>query len=109
MNYLDYKYYFFIGVGGIGMSSLAKYLAINNKNIAGYDREKTLITKNLEDLGAKIHYKSNVSRIPVSFKCSEKTLVIYTPAISFDNEEFNYFKQNKFLVLKRSDVLSPPQ
>ena len=64
------------------------------------------MTKNLEDQGAKIHYISNKSSIPVSFKSSEKTLVIYTPAINFDNEEFNFFKQNDFLILKRSDVLS---
>ena len=56
MNYLDYKYYFFIGAGGIGMSSLAKYLAINNKNIAGYDREKTELTCNLEKIGIDILY-----------------------------------------------------
>ena len=106
MEIKNFQKIYLLGIGGIGMSSIAQFFLQNGKNVAGYDREKTELTKNLEDLGAKIHYKSNVSKIPVSFKCSEKTLVIYTPAINFDNEEFNYFKQNKFLVLKRSDVLS---
>ena len=95
-----------IGCQVLGMSSIAQFFLQNGKNVAGYDREKTVLTKNLEDQGAKIHYKSNISSIPVSFKCSEKTLVIYTPAINFDNEEFIFFKHNDFLILKRSDVLS---
>ena len=106
MEIKNFQKIYLLGIGGIGMSSIAQFFLQNGKNVAGYDREKTELTKNLEDLGAKIHYKSNISKIPVSFKCSEKTLVIYTPAINFDNKEFIYFKQNKFLVLKRSDVLS---
>ena len=55
MKYQDYKYYFFIGISGIGMSSLAKYLNLKNKQIAGYDREKTEISKNLEKAGIDIY------------------------------------------------------
>ena len=85
MKYQDYKYYFFIGVGGIGMSSLAKYLAIKNKNIAGYDREKTELTCNLEKIGVDILYDFDINNINKSFRDPTKTLVIYTPAISHDN------------------------
>ena len=106
MKYQDYKYYFFIGIGGIGMSSLAKYLAIKNKNIAGYDREKTELTCNLEKIGIDILYDFDINNIEKSFKNPTKTLVIYTPAISNDNLLFKFFKDLHFTIIKRSDLLA---
>ena len=106
MKYQDYKYYFFIGIGGIGMSSLAKYLAIKNKNIVGYDREKTELTCNLEKIGIDILYDFDINNIDKSFKDPTKTLVIYTPAISNDNLLFKFFKDLHFTIIKRSDLLA---
>ena len=106
MNYQDYKYYFFIGIGGIGMSSLANYLKIKNKKIAGYDREKTNISKNLENIGIEIIYNYDFNKINNKFKDSDSTLVVYTPAISNEDVIFKFFKDFNFIMIKRSDLLA---
>ena len=96
---------YFIGIGGIGMSALARYFVANNKQVAGYDKTPTVITQALENLGAKIHFNDNILEIDVSFLNSETTLIVYTPAIPSNHSELNYFKANGFNVLKRSAVL----
>lgn len=96
---------YFIGIGGIGMSAIARYFAANNKVVAGYDKTPSLITKSLEELGVTIHFEDAVKNIPISFLEKEKTLVVYTPAIPADHKEFNYFVNNKFTVLKRAEIL----
>ena len=106
MKYRDYKYYFFIGIGGIGMSSLAKYLNLKNKKIAGYDREKTAISNNLEKTGIDIIYNYDFDNINQNFKNCELTLVVYTPAISEDDLIFKFFKNSNFIIIKRSDLLA---
>ena len=106
MNYQDYKYYFFIGIGGIGMSSLANYLKIKNKKIAGYDREKTNVSKNLENIGIEIIYNYDFNKINNKFKDSDSTLVVYTPAISNEDVIFKFFKDFNFIMIKRSDLLA---
>ena len=70
--------YYFIGIGGIGMSSIAKYLLANNFKVGGYDLTKTVITKSLEKSGVEINYKDDLKSIPSSFK-NQSVLVIYTP------------------------------
>ena len=67
MEIKSFEKIYLLGIGGIGMSSIAQFFLQNGKNVAGYDREKTVLTKNLEDQGAKIHYESNISSIPVSY------------------------------------------
>ncbi|MGB0980953.1 MAG: UDP-N-acetylmuramate--L-alanine ligase [Winogradskyella sp.] len=96
---------YFIGIGGIGMSALARYFLANNKLVAGYDKTPSALTEALENLGAKIHFNDTVSEIDASFLNSEKTLIVYTPAIPSDHSQLNYFKNKGFTVLKRSAVL----
>lgn len=96
---------YFIGIGGIGMSAIARYFVANGKQVAGYDKTPTEITKALEDLGVKIHFEDNIEHINSEFLDPENTLVVYTPAIPKGHSEFNYFKAHNFNVLKRSEVL----
>jgi UDP-N-acetylmuramate--alanine ligase len=96
---------FFIGIGGIGMSAIARYFAANGKKVAGYDKTPSQITLGLEELGAEIHFDDAVKNIPISFLNTKKTLVVYTPAIAKNNAELNYFLENGFTVLKRSEIL----
>jgi UDP-N-acetylmuramate--alanine ligase len=106
MSYLEYKNYYFIGIGGIGMSAMAEYVLSINKNIAGYDREESFSTNRLESLGIKIINQDNPDYINLKFKENKKTLVVYTPAISSSNSILKYFKKNKFKIIKRSDLLA---
>lgn len=96
---------YFIGIGGIGMSALARYFVANKKFVAGYDKTRTEITDDLESLGVKIHFDDDLKQIDSRFLNPETTLIIYTPAIPKSHKELNYFKDNKFEVLKRSTVL----
>ena len=73
--------YYFIGIGGIGMSSIAKYLITNNFIVGGYDLTKTELTKTLEKSGVKINYNEDLKSVPSLFK-KEDVIVIFTPAIS---------------------------
>lgn len=96
---------FFIGIGGIGMSAIARYFAANGKAVAGYDKTPSQITTDLETLGVEIHFLDDVKNIPITFLNKDKTLVVYTPAISKNHNQLNYFLNNNFKVLKRSEIL----
>ncbi|WP_347173612.1 UDP-N-acetylmuramate--L-alanine ligase [Polaribacter uvawellassae] len=96
---------YFIGIGGIGMSALARYFKVNGKNVAGYDKTQTNITVGLEELGIAIHFEDSVENIPANFLSKEKTLVVFTPAIPKDHIEYNYLKNAGFTILKRAEVL----
>lgn len=96
---------YFLGIGGIGMSNLARFFMYKGKKVAGYDRAETPLTKDLVKEGATIHYIDDVGLIPGYCKNPSETLVVYTPAISMDNEEVAYFHQNGFTVRKRAQVL----
>ena len=96
---------YFIGIGGIGMSALARYFSVNGNKVAGYDRVRSGITDSLIDLGIEIHFEDDENKIPLDFKNPKSTLVVYTPAIPNDHKELNYFKTKGFQVLKRSQVL----
>lgn len=91
---------YFIGIGGIGMSALARYFIGLGMEVHGYDRTETELTKALAAEGMLIHYTDNVSYIP-----NGVDLVIFTPAVPKDHTELIYFQQNNFPVLKRSEVL----
>ena len=86
MKYLEYKNYFFVGIGGIGMSALAKYLYEINKNISGYDKVESSITQQLCERGIGISYIINESIKELQKFNPRNTLIIYTPAISNDNK-----------------------
>lgn len=104
-NNLKWEAIYFIGIGGVGMSAIARYFLSNGKKVAGFDKTATTITNSLEELGAEIHFEDAVSNIPASFLEVKNTLVVYTPAISKNHNELNYFEQHEFKVLKRAAIL----
>ncbi|WP_378182490.1 UDP-N-acetylmuramate--L-alanine ligase [Aquimarina sp. SS2-1] len=101
----DIKNIYFIGIGGIGMSALARYFKFLGKDVAGYDKTPTQITSDLEELGILIHFKDDIKAIPKEFLNLDETLVIYTPAIPISHQELNYLKDRGFLIKKRAEVL----
>ena len=105
MNLKNINNVYFIGIGGIGMSALARYFQANGKRVAGYDKTQTEITAVLSDLGIKVHFNDAIENISPAYQDIEKTLVVYTPAIPSAHTELNYFKNNGFSVLKRSQIL----
>ncbi|TSE09983.1 MULTISPECIES: UDP-N-acetylmuramate--L-alanine ligase [Aquimarina] len=96
---------YFIGIGGIGMSALARYFKFLGKNVGGYDKTPTQITVDLQKLGVDIHFEDNIDLIPKVFLNKENTLIVYTPAIPKDHKEFVYVQDNGFLIQKRAEVL----
>lgn len=92
---------FFIGVGGIGMSAIARYLVLENKDVFGYDRTETKLTKKLEAEGVNISYEDKAELIPEHID-----IVIYTPAIPENNEVYSWFKKHQYRMLKRSEALA---
>lgn len=107
MNLNLYKHIYLLGIGGIGMSALARYFNAKGKEVSGYDKRKTPLTESLEKEGVCIHYKDDVSQISEKVKAAKfnEILVIYTPAIDQKNTEFHYFKNKGMMPLKRSEVL----
>ncbi|MDO5970796.1 UDP-N-acetylmuramate--L-alanine ligase [Flavivirga aquimarina] len=105
MNLNNIHNIYFVGIGGIGMSALARYFHENNKCVAGYDKTQTEITDSLETMGIAVHFEDLVDNIPSPFLNKEKTLVVYTPAIPKDHLELTYFNTNEYQVLKRSQIL----
>jgi UDP-N-acetylmuramate--alanine ligase len=105
MKLNTYHNIYFVGIGGIGMSALAKYFHKQNKKISGYDKTSSDNTKTLEDLGINISYSDDIETIDPKYLQSSETLVVYTPAIPNSNVILNYFKSNHFTVLKRSEIL----
>ena len=96
---------YFIGIGGIGMSAIAHYFASNGKQVAGYDKTPSQITKTLEGKGVEIHFEDALDNIPIPFLKKEETLIVYTPAIPENHLELNYFFEHNFRVLKRAEIL----
>ena len=96
---------YFIGIGGIGMSALARWFKTNGYNVAGYDRTPTSLTDQLEEEGMDIHFEDDITQIEEEFKNPETTLIVFTPAVPKDHTELNYFIDNGFPVKKRSSVL----
>ena len=82
---------YFIGIGGIGMSSIARWFKKRGKRVAGYDRVKTPLTEALEAEGIWIHYEDKVKDIPMAFMEKEWALIVYTPAIPSAHGELNHF------------------
>ncbi|PHO01811.1 UDP-N-acetylmuramate--L-alanine ligase, partial [Rhodobacteraceae bacterium 4F10] len=105
MNLKTIHNVYFIGIGGIGMSAIARYFSVNGKVVVGYDKTPTPITKSLEEIGIEVHFEDAVKNIPISFLNKEKTLVVYTPAVPKNHLQLNYFKDNGYTVLKRAEVL----
>ena len=94
------KAVYFIGIGGIGMSAIARFFQNAGVKVSGYDKTSTVLTKELEASGIAVHYDENVELIP-----KKVDLVVYTPAIPAEQKELVYYKENGYKVVKRSDVL----
>lgn len=99
---MDLKNVYLIGIGGIGMSALARYFNNKGLHVSGYDRTPSTLTRKLEAEGIRIHYESNISEIPQDIP---GTLVIYTPAIPENFEEMSYIKGQGYRYCKRSRAL----
>lgn len=93
---------YFIGIGGIGMSAIARYYKFKGLRVSGYDRTPSELTKQLEKEGIGVHYEDNTDYIPQN---TEETLVVYTPAIPDDMGELAYVKSHGYRVVKRSRIL----
>jgi len=96
---------YLIGIGGIGMSNLARYYRHEGLPVAGYDRTRSDLCAQLESEGIAIHYQDSVEAIPAAFKDPEHTLVIITPAIPASHSEWQYFRQGGHTIMKRAAVL----
>ena len=104
MNLNQIHNVYFIGIGGIGMSALARYFQNIGKNVSGYDKTPTMLTDELIAGGMKIHFEDNISLIPADYYV-ENTLVIITPAVPISHSEWNYFIERDYVVKKRAEVL----
>ena len=104
MNLAQIHNVYFIGIGGIGMSALARYFKSIGKNVAGYDKTKTELTDELETLGIAIHFEDAIESIPTEFY-KENTLVIITPAVPVSHSEWNYLLERNYQIKKRAEVL----
>lgn len=104
-NFENISHVFLIGIGGIGMSALARYFHRSGKNVLGYDKTHSKITRALEGEGIVIQYDENIQNLKNSLPNPEKCLVIYTPAVSQENKIFAYFKEESFQLKKRAEVL----
>lgn len=100
MNLKNIHSIYFIGIGGIGMSALARYFNHNGVKVAGYDRTPTPLTDALEAEGMDVRFEENIDRLP-----KEVDLVVYTPAIPKSHQELQWFKDNNYPLYKRSQVL----
>lgn len=98
----EYKNIYFIGIGGIGMSAIARYYKFKGLNVSGYDRTPSELTARLEEEGIGVHYEDNTDFIP---KDIESTLVVYTPAIPESMGELTYVRDHGYRVIKRSKTL----
>jgi UDP-N-acetylmuramate--alanine ligase len=102
------KYVYLIGIGGIGMSGLARYFKSLGKTVSGYDKTPSSLTDEMEAEGIKIHFEDNMNLVSEEVKknsSANDTLVIYTPAVPADHSELTYFIKNKYSVHKRAEVL----
>jgi UDP-N-acetylmuramate--alanine ligase len=96
----DIKKIYFIGIGGIGMSALARYFRFHGADVSGYDKTATVLTRQLENEGIPVHYEDDPGQAP-----KDADVVVYTPAVPKDHQELLYYQQHGYPVLKRSDVL----
>jgi UDP-N-acetylmuramate--alanine ligase len=106
VNLKTLKHIYFLGIGGIGMSAIARWFIANGYSLAGYDKTATPLTDALQKEGISVHFSDDISLIPTDFLANpSQTLVVYTPAIPANHTEFNYLKDNGFQLMKRSQVL----
>jgi len=106
MNFENIKYVYFLGIGGIGMSALARYFNAMGKSVSGYDKTKTTLTDELVAEGIEIHFDDNVDSIKSEIKKEKsEVLVVLTPAVPKEHSELKYFQKNDYIIKKRAEVL----
>ncbi|MFV0269701.1 MAG: UDP-N-acetylmuramate--L-alanine ligase [Draconibacterium sp.] len=98
------KNVYFLGIGGIGMSALARYFKYTGKNVAGYDRTQTALTDTLQEEGIDVHFEDDIRNIPSKWNPAE-TIAVYTPALPDEHKELNWFKSQPIGLFKRAKVL----
>lgn len=103
-NIQNIKNVYFLGIGGIGMSALARYFKFTGRNVAGYDRTQTALTDALQAEGIDVHFEDDVKNIPTNWNPA-KTIAVYTPALPDDHEELAWFKSQPIGLFKRAKVL----
>jgi UDP-N-acetylmuramate--alanine ligase len=106
LNQLTHIY--FLGIGGIGMSALARFFRASGKKVSGYDKTSTTLTNELAEEGIDIHFEENISLLPndiLNEIDKEKILVVWTPAVPKDHAELIWFEKNNFTIMKRAQVL----
>lgn len=101
----QYTKYYFLGIGGIGMSAIARYYKTLDYEVAGYDRMPTKLTRTLLTEGIAITFDEHASYIPADFLDAQKTLIVITPAVPDDHPQLQYFRDNGFNILKRAELL----
>ena len=104
MNLNQIQNVYFIGIGGIGMSALARYFKNIGKQVSGYDKTPSMLTNELIESGIDIHFEDNINLIPEGYFV-ENTLVVITPAVPRTHSEWNYFLEREYQVKKRAEVL----
>lgn len=100
MNIDNIQKVYFVGIGGIGMSALARFFNERGAEVKGYDRTETELTNSLKNEGIEIHFEDNIDALD-----KDTQLVVYTPAIPSNHKELNWYRDNNYPVYKRSDVL----
>jgi UDP-N-acetylmuramate--alanine ligase len=103
-NLLNIKNVYFLGIGGIGMSALARYFKYSGRNVAGYDRTRTALTDALQSEGIDVHFEDDVRYIPSKWNPAE-TLAVFTPALPDEHKELSWFREKPIGLLKRAKVL----
>ncbi len=102
---MQIKAVYFVGIGGIGMSAIARYFLNSGIAVGGYDRTPSDLTEQLRKEGAMVHYEDDVNLIPAPCRDKESTLVVYTPAIPAEHSELTFFREQGFEIQKRAQVL----
>ncbi|MBI3502658.1 MAG: UDP-N-acetylmuramate--L-alanine ligase [Bacteroidetes bacterium] len=106
MNFDNIKYVYFLGIGGIGMSALARYFNAMGKSVSGYDKTKTPLTDELVAEGIEVHFDDNVDAVKSEIRNSKsEVLIVLTPAVPKEHSELKYFQKNEYIIRKRSEVL----
>lgn len=103
-NLQNIKNVYFLGIGGIGMSALARYFKFTGRNVAGYDRTPTALTNALQAEGIEVHFEDDIRNIPKNWNPAN-TLAVFTPALPDDHQELSWFREKPIGLLKRAKVL----
>ena len=103
-NLQNIRNVYFLGIGGIGMSALARYFKFTGRNVAGYDRTPTALTKAMQAEGIDVHFEDDIRKIPSNWNPTS-TLAVFTPALPDDHKELSWFREKPIGLLKRAKVL----